>query len=431
MRAIVTLAIKDVRLLLHDKMGFFFVFVFPLLVAIFFGMIFSGGGGETSAIDVAVVVEDAGEEAAAFVNELMEGPEVDVTRLNDRAEAADLVRRGRQTAFIVVEDGFSEASRRMFWGEPMRLSIGVDPARRAEAAMLEGILTAAAFERMQGAMADRDTMRESTRAAMESLRAAEEPIAGGDALEQFLNDLNAFLDAEGDDAADTAGGGLFGGGDWNPVEIQRIDLARERTGEPQSSYVISFPQGIIWGIMGCAAGFGISLVTERTRGTLVRLRLAPIARWKVLVGKGLACFITTVAVAAILLAIGWLVFGVRPHSVPLLVAAVGSSAFAFVGIMMLLSVTGRTEASAGGIGWAILLVAGMFGGAMVPLFIMPEWIQQVSHFSPVKWAMLSMEGALWRGFSPAEMFLPCAILIGIGLGGFAIGGAVFDWSERA
>ena len=55
-----------------------------------------------------------------------------------------------------------------------------------------------------------------------------------------------------------------------------LDVSRERTG-PQNAYEISFPQGCIWGIMGCAAAFGITLVVERTRGTLVRLRMAPIS----------------------------------------------------------------------------------------------------------------------------------------------------------
>ena len=75
---------------------------------------------------------------------------------------------------------------------------------------------------------------------------------------------------EGDDAGDEGEGGGLGG--WRPLEIETAKVTRERKG-PTNSYAISFPQGIIWGVIGCAAGFGISLVTERTRGTLVRLRM--------------------------------------------------------------------------------------------------------------------------------------------------------------
>lgn len=97
----------------------------------------------------------------------------------------------------------------------------------------------------------------------------------------------------------------------------------------------------------------------------------------------------------------------------------------FVGIMMLLSVIGRTERSAAGIGWAILMMMSMIGGGMLPLFIMPEWMQTVSNISPVKWAMLAMEGAIWRQFTLREMLLPWSIMWSVGMIGFFAGVSVF------
>lgn len=48
MRKVLALAGKDLRLLIRDRAGFFFVFFFPLLYAIFFGFIFSGGGSRAT-----------------------------------------------------------------------------------------------------------------------------------------------------------------------------------------------------------------------------------------------------------------------------------------------------------------------------------------------------------------------------------------------
>jgi ABC-2 type transport system permease protein len=45
----------------------------------------------------------------------------------------------------------------------------------------------------------------------------------------------------------------------------------------------------------------------------------------------------------------------------------------------------------------------------------------IGNASPVKWAILGIEGAIWRGFSLSEMLLPCAILLGFGAICFAIG----------
>ena len=46
---------------------------------------------------------------------------------------------------------------------------------------------------------------------------------------------------------------------------------------------------------------------------------------------------------------------------------------------------------------------------------MPDWMKSVSHFSPVKWAILSFEGATWRGFSYAELLVPCSIMLALGV----------------
>ena len=63
------------------------------------------------------------------------------------------------------------------------------------------------------------------------------------------------------------------------------------------------------------------------------------------------------------------------------------------------------------LGWGVMMVFAMFGGAMIPLFAMPDWMKAVSNFSPVKWAILSFEGATWRGFSYEELFLPLGIML--------------------
>ncbi len=49
----------------------------------------------------------------------------------------------------------------------------------------------------------------------------------------------------------------------------------------------------------------------------------------------------------------------------------------FVGFMMLVASLGKTEQTAAGAGWAILMPLSMLGGAMVPLFVMPQWMQTV------------------------------------------------------
>jgi len=431
MRAIIALAVKDTKLLVRDKTGFFFVIFFPLLMAVFFGAIFGGNGdGRSSSIPVLVVDEDMSKESRAFIDRLEAGGELEVRRAT-REEAVERVRQGKVSAYIALKPGFGEATKRMFWGQPPTVELGTDPSRQATAAMLEGILMKYGAERFQAFFSDPITQRNNVDRARESIRSSTgmPPEARGN-LEKFLTDLDRFL---GDDSymaqADTAGTGATGAG-FQPLVVERADVSVSRIG-PTSAYAVSFPQGAIWGILAAAAAFGISIVVERTHGTLVRLQTAPISRTQILAGKALACFATTIVISVVLFSLARVVFGLRPGSVPLLALAIASSSIAFVGIMMLLSVIGKTEQSAGGIGWGILLVMSMIGGGMIPLFVLPSWMRTISHFSPVKWAILSMEGAVWRQFTLSEMMLPCGVLWAVGIVCFLVGVRAFAWTTRS
>jgi ABC-2 type transport system permease protein len=60
---------------------------------------------------------------------------------------------------------------------------------------------------------------------------------------------------------------------------------------------------------------------------------------------------------------------------------------------------------------------------------MPDWMQVGSNVSPVKWAILALEGGIWRDFTLADAVLPCLVLLGVGSVSFAIGLRVFSWTE--
>ncbi len=428
MHGILALARKDLTLLLRNKGHLFFSFGWPLLVAVAFGFLFAGPGKGASAISIAVVDEDGSDGSKALLERLSRTDGLKPAPMA-RDAALDAVRRGRQVAAIVVPKGFGAASQRMFYGEPPSLQVAIDPSRRAESAMLEGMLMGAAMQGMQRLFTDSDYSKRVVDSALGDLKRPGASVEGAADISRFLGELRAFIDspaARAQDPAATAPGQSPSAatGGWRPLVVEKAEVAVQRQGPP-NAFMITFPQGVIWGVIGCAFGFALSLVIERSRGTLTRLYISPLSRRQVLAGKALACLVTILLVEALLFGVARALFDVVPASPGLLVIACASVAVAFVGIMMLISVLGRSEQTVGGIAWAILLPMSMLGGGMVPLFAMPAWMQAVSNVSPVKWGILAMEGALWRGFTPWEMLLPCGVLLAVGVAGFAVGARVF------
>ena len=394
MKAIYALGMKDLKLLFRSRGALFFALVWPLLLSIMFGFIFGGTGPRPLRIGLAIADEDRTTGSASFASGLTSRTGLDAVRVT-RQEAFDDVRLGRRVAAIVLPKGFGEAQDRMragnFSGASPRIEIGIDPSRQAEAAILQSLL----FEQ-----------------ATQPLRQLMTTMTGA-----------TFADSSNGASSGANGGTSSGAGGargWQPLELVRQDVVRESTG-PRNGFEITFVQGMTWGLIGCVMSFAVGLVSERTRGTFVRLQMAPVTSAQLLGGKALACFVTLLLMQTLLLIIGSLFFGLRVSSPLLLIVAMLSASSAFAGVMMLVASFGRTEEAASGAGWAVMMPMAMVGGAMIPLIAMPPWMISLSHVSPIKWAVLALEGAIWRGFGPADMLLPCGILLTVGLLSFAAG----------
>ncbi len=440
MGAMFTLAIKDLLLLFRDKFGLFWVVGFPLLMAFMFGSIFGGsGGGGAGSMEIAFVGEGNEQSVQGFLEELNKAEVLKVYPISSIDSARDRVMKGHFTAYVHYIDSSDGGIYSMFGGEDRPvIQVGIDPSRQAEKGYLRGLVNQAYFMRLQRQMMDVSGSRDALSKQLSILDTADMTTGERHLYGDLLTSLDQFLSqvqrADSAAAADTAStdSSAVSAQDLSPFggsTIEFVDVAR-KTNRPRSAFEITFPQGIQWALIGCAAAFSLSIVTERTRGTYLRLRLAPIRRWQILGGKGLACFIACMVTLSVLMLIGYFLLDVRLGDPLLLLLAILASSFCFVGIMMFVSVIGKTEQSVGGAGWAIFLVMAMTGGGMVPVVAMPKWMLAVGSFSPVKWSVLAIEGAVWRGFEMSHMLKPVLILCAVGLVGFIIGTMILARRDR-
>jgi ABC-type multidrug transport system permease subunit len=138
MRAAWLIARKDLRLLVRDKMALFWVFVFPVGFALFFGSVMKAGvDAEIAPMSVVLVLESE-EPIAEAVQKTLAESGVD-TRRAGYAEAQRAVQRADAAAYVRVS------------ADPMApIELGIDPSRRAQSAMLHGLLLSALMPRLSG-----------------------------------------------------------------------------------------------------------------------------------------------------------------------------------------------------------------------------------------------------------------------------------------
>lgn len=424
MRTIVAMAAKDIHILLRDRLGFFFTAFFPLMMAIFFGAMFANLSRGPASIPVALVDEDRTSGSERFVARLESAEAIELDQIV-RDQAVDQVRRGQTAVMVTLGPGFGAALDNPFRITP-EVGLGVDPTQFAAAGMVRGILLEAAAAELQAFMGDPARIQTTNEQNSRLIEQIAPPSPARDDLLTFI-DLSArvpaLIERLGLDGAST---GALGGGFGPPLEIEQTEVQAERRG-PTNSYSTSFAQAMLWVLIGGSVSFSMSIAIERSRGTLMRLLVSPITTRHLLAAKGLACLAATLFTSSALIALGITVFGVRPTSYSLLAMALVCGSICFCGIMMALSVIGRTEQAAAGVGWGLALPFAMLGGGMVPLFLMPEWMQRLANISPMKWALTAYEGAIWRGFTLNEMLLPCVVLVTIGVVAFTIGANRLRW----
>ena len=427
MKILLAIALKDLRVLSRHRPALFWVLGFPLVMAFFFGAIFSAGGGQ-GAMKIAVVDQDRSAYSRKFVAELRKSEALEVHEAPlDSARA--LVRQGHYVAYVAMPPGLGETFG--FGGSDSMQSfeVGIDPSRRAEQGYLRGLLAQAVFGAMQGQFGAGGTGRDVIQRGIARARAdtTRDPAERA-RLTRFLSRLDDFMATLDSNRAATSAPGADSGSAFAGPRMRVVPVAENEEG-PRSSWEITFPSSMLWALVGVCSTFAISIVSERTRGTFLRLRLAPVSRAQVLAGKGLAAFLAGVAVTTALILLGVVVCHVRvPHPVRL-AAAIVSATFCFAGLTMFVSTLGRDERAVAGASWAIMLLQSMTGGAMIPLIAMPPWLLTVSNWSAVKWGILAVEGAIWRDFSWAEMALPLGILLGVGVAGLTLGAWILSRSE--
>lgn len=419
---------KDLKLLFRDKLTVFFTFIFPLIFAAFFGSIFSGGGG-TSGMSVAVTDLDQTGSSIAFVQRMQDVDELRVTLMSEE-EAREATRKGKKVAFIILPQGFGKAYGSIFSGSPPEVIIGVDPSRKAEAGMLEGVMMKLGVERFQNALSGGAALADALDTTIKSVAEDENMPAGWqNLLGQFLPQIKQLSEQDGQQAAlgsDAQNSGI--GSALTPLVLNFEEVLIQKDG-PKNGYAVTVPQAMYWAIMGVVMGFGVALVQEKALGTMTRLVSAPISRFQILAGKALGCFSALFVVLTALFVFARLVFDVPIEDPVKTLIAVLCVSIGFVGIMMFLAAIGKTERGVSSLGWGVMMVFAMFGGAMIPLFAMPEWMKSVSSLSPVKWAILSLEGATWRQFSYTELLLPCGIMLALGVVFFALGNRLLKLEE--
>ena len=291
------------------------------------------------------------------------------------AEAArDAVRKGKAVAAIVIPKNFFVDLVTAFLGgsKKPQLELAYDPSRSIEMRMIEGMVTGAVME------------------------------ASG---------KHIFRD----------------GGFKQPFSVNSEAV----TSDPRvkyNGYAHSFGGMGIQFLLMVGVEVGVNLLLRRQQGVWKRLRAAPLSRTVLLGSRAASSAVTSMGTLIILFAFARIVFGVK----------IQGSMAGFLGVCLafslmtaafglLIAAVGKTAEAARGVAILATLFMVMLGGAWVPTFVFPRWLQSLTVVIPTRWAMDGLDAVTWRGLGFSSVALPIALLLASALAFGAVAVMRFQW----
>jgi ABC-2 type transport system permease protein len=181
------------------------------------------------------------------------------------------------------------------------------------------------------------------------------------------------------------------------------------------------PAWLVFGAFFVVIPLSNTLIRERQQGTLKRLRTMPVGQSTLLLAKLAPYFIVNIVQVMLMLAAGvWLVPALGGEALQLhgsmaaLALVCAALSIAALGYALLISSVTRTTEQATLLGGAGNLILAAIGGIMVPKFVMPEAMQQITNASPMAWGLQGFLDVLLRGGGMLDVLPEAAALTTFG-----------------
>ena len=414
MRKIFAIAFKD---LLRSLRSMFFIGISlaaPLLLTFLFSTAFGGGSSTAiSNIDVAFLNLDVPLQGSSNLGETVrevfntEGLKelINLHTVASEEEAINGINDQEYSAALIIPADFSQAV--IEEGKVAQLRIISDPAESIAPQILENITASIA-----------DGLSSSK--IMITLAVEELQRRGGQADEEFYTDVVNRITAQLGDQSSAVN---------SMLTILNSQGKIGEVGDQSQKLISTIMVGMMIFFAFYTGAFASeSLLLEEEKGTLARKFVSPTPVKTILAGKFLGVFVTLIVQVDVLLLLSGLIFHIQWGEPGKFILAVIALIIASAGFGLLLMSLLRDSRQTGIILGGVMTVTGMLGGLFTAgIQNMPTFMETLKKLTPQGWALHLWQLVLNHA-SYAEILIPVAVLIGMGLVFFII--AVLRFQKR-
>jgi ABC-2 type transport system permease protein len=426
----------ELRLFLANRKAMVMSIVAPILIAAFFGSLFGGSGqSKPAAIPIGVVDLDQSPLSAAVVKALQADGSLKVSSLPE-ADAIAQVRAGKLRVAAVLPAGLGQQAGTALFGAGRKpeIQLHYDPSQAMTLSIVRGLLAQSLMQEVSRSSFSGQSTAMRDMAAQARASTGMQPERR-DELVRMFESIDRVQQAQAAEsasspasAATAAGGGLSV--PYTTREIEAVEPSSDKAPVAYNGYAHSFAGMGVQFLLMLGVDMAVGLLVMRRLGLWKRLRAAPLSRGTLLGSRVAATALICFGVFSVIWLVAIAAFGVRVHGSLLGMACI-LAAFALMTAafgLFIAALGGSPEATRGLAILATLLMV-MLGGAWVPSFLFPEWLQQLTLAIPTRWAVDGLDAMTWRGQGFADALAPTGVLLGFALAFGLLALWRFKWEE--
>jgi ABC-2 type transport system permease protein len=372
---------KELKAFLKDKRAVMLTFLMPTILITVFALAFGGSGGdEVRTIPLLVCDQDKTEITKSTINAIDSVKMIQVIPCGYDS-AVDLIKKGKKTSVIIFPKGFTDsvkAEKQLPW------EFQYDEARVQETGIMQSLLKTAVYTSIGKLWRNRSiSSNPFIDSTMQSTMAAK--------YESESNKLQKLIKLKTTSIIE--------------AQVGNVGLVQAVAGTAVMMLLFSL------------SGMGGGLLDEKEQGTLKRLLYSPVNPAEILLGKMSASIIVAMFQLSVMFIYASLIFHLHilDKIVPLAIL-IFATAVACTGFGIFLATLARSRSQLQSMSTLIILSMSVIGGSMVPIFLMPQWMQNVSVVSINYWSIQGFYDILWRGLPIGVVFLTkVGILLAIGI----------------
>lgn len=423
----------DITLYFSSRRALVMNVVAPIAIAAFFGYVFSPQQQKAPHVPVAVVDLDGSALSKLVVAAMTADSSLDV-RPASESEAGTLVANGKVSAAIVLPEKFGAmASSALFAArDKPTIKLIEDPSKAMEVSLVQGLLMQHVMQTVtRAAFSGGGLSPELVSGLRRDLAAPDNtlPAESRSALAGLFDSLEKVQSQQAKQPATAAATTGTRGGFSQPFDLKKESITGGNE-KRYNSYAHSFAGMSVQFILFMGIDLGVALLLARRLGLWKRLRAAPLSRATLLGSRMASGTIIAATLLALIFAAAIAFFGVRIYGSVLGFVSIGLAFSVMTATFgLFIAAVGKTPEATRGLAILATLILVMLGGAWVPSFIFPQWLQTLSLFVPTRWAVDGLDAMTWRGLGFEAAIAPTAVLLGFAALFALLALWRFDWDE--